>query len=41
MKLNVYVLWQQRTGNDPAVIALGRSANMAPSLTITCGSDRV
>lgn len=29
--MNVYVLWQQQTGNDPAVIALGRSANMGAS----------
>jgi hypothetical protein len=29
--MNVYALWQQRTGNDPAVIALGHSANMGAS----------
>ena len=29
--MNVYALWQQRAGNGPAVIALGRSANMGAS----------
>ena len=29
--MNVYALWQQRTGDEPAVIALGRSANMGAS----------
>jgi hypothetical protein len=29
--MNVYALWQQRTGDDPAAIALGRSANMGAS----------
>jgi hypothetical protein len=29
--MNVYALWQQRTGNDPAVIALARSVNMGAS----------
>ena len=29
--MNVYALWQQRTGNGPAVIALARSTNMGAS----------